>query len=158
MLLLAGLLVGSLDILAAFTDYYIATGKGPEGVLRYIASGVFGKEAFTGGSSMIFWGLFFHFVIAYSFTVLYYWLYPRVKFISKYPIITAFLYGIFMWIVTTKIVVPLSNVTSSSASFHFWKALKAVMILVVMISIPLTIIIRMHFKKWAIKSKTDPNQ
>jgi hypothetical protein len=32
----AGLLAGALDILAAFADYYIATGKGPEGVLRFI--------------------------------------------------------------------------------------------------------------------------
>lgn len=47
-ILYAGLLVGSLDITAAFLDFYISTGNGPGGVLRFIASGVFGREAFTG--------------------------------------------------------------------------------------------------------------
>ncbi|HEY2727215.1 MAG TPA: hypothetical protein VGI61_08585, partial [Parafilimonas sp.] len=63
------LLAGTLDILAAFADYYIATRRGPEGVLRFIASGVFGKDAFTGASLMIWLGLFFHFVIAFALTI-----------------------------------------------------------------------------------------
>jgi len=53
----AGLLVGTLDILAALFHYYISTHKNPLNVFKYIASGVFGKKAFTSGSSMITWGV-----------------------------------------------------------------------------------------------------
>lgn len=138
LILLSGLVVGTLDILAAFVDYYVATGNGPSGVLRYIASGVFGNEAFAGSNVMIFWGLFFHYVIAYSFTILFFWLYPQIKFMRTNPFITAVLYGILMWIITVLIIVPLSN--TPPMPFVFWKAVKSVLILIFMISLPLVFI------------------
>jgi hypothetical protein len=58
-ILLAGVIAGTLDIIAACTQYYINTGKGPGNVLRYVASGVFGKKAFAGGVSMAAWGYSF---------------------------------------------------------------------------------------------------
>ena len=139
-ILLAGLLVGSLDIAAAFIDFYLATGNGPSGVLRFIASGVFGRAAFGGGSMMIVWGLIFHYLIAYSFTVLFFWLYPRVRLMSAHPLLTAILYGVFMWICTVLIVVPLSN--TPAQPLLFWKSIKAILILIFMISVPLVVIAR----------------
>lgn len=145
LILLAGLSVGTLDILSACTDYYIATGKGPEGVLRFVASGVFGQQAFTGSGIMPVWGLLFHYIIAFSFTIFFFWLYPKIKFMSTYPVLTAIIYGIFMWVVTTRIVMPLSN--TPPGTFHFWKAVKAILILVVMIGIPLSFIAKSYFGK-----------
>lgn len=138
LILLSGLLVGTLDILAAFVDYFITTGNEPSGVLRFIASGVFGNEAFAGSKIMIFWGLFFHYVIAYSFTILFFWLYPQIKFMRTNPFTTAVLYGIFMWIITVLIIVPLSD--TPPMAFVFWNAVKSVLILFFMISLPLTFI------------------
>ncbi len=144
-ILLSGLLVGTLDITAACTDYYIATGKGPAGVLRYVASGVFGQDAFSGGDSMGVWGLFFHYIIAFSFTIFFFWLYPRIKLMTEYPILTAIIYGVFMWIITARIIVPLSN--TPKGTFVWWKAIKAAAILIVMIGLPLSFIGRKHFSK-----------
>lgn len=142
---LSGLLVGSLDILAAFGDYYIATGKGPEGVLKYIASGVFGMKAIKGGAGMIFLGLLFHFMIALCFSAFYFWLYQRVNLVSANPVIFAILYAVFMWTVTTRIVMPLSSVPQRSGGGAFgWKEIKAILILLFMICIPLTLIARKH--------------
>ncbi|HVE60655.1 MAG TPA: hypothetical protein VNA26_02470, partial [Chitinophagaceae bacterium] len=78
MILKAGLLVGTLDILAAFLDYYISTNKNPLNVFTFIASGVFGKKAFTGGSSMIILGAVFHFIIALAFTLFFFYRFPDV--------------------------------------------------------------------------------
>ena len=153
--ILAGLLVGTLDIVSACTDYYIATGKGPAGVLRFVASGVFGQQAFTGSNSMLMWGLLFHYIIAFSFTIFFFWLYPRVKFMGAYPILTAFIYGIFMWVITTRIVMPLSN--TPPGTFHFWRAIKAIMILVVMIGIPLSFIAKYYFGKMKSREKFSPS-
>ena len=146
LIILTGLLVGTLDITSACIDYYIATGKGPQGVLRFVASGAFGKEAFSGGNSMLVWGLVFHFIIAYTFTLLFYWLYPRMRFMRQQPVLFAILYGIFMWAITTKLIMPLSN-TPPAAAFVWWKALKAIGILILMISLPLTLIIRRYYRK-----------
>lgn len=146
-IVLAGLLVGSLDILSAFVDYYIATGKGPGGVLRYVASGFFGKEAFAGGTGMALWGLFFHFVIAFSFTIFFYWLYSRIKFLSSRVILTAILYGIFVWMVMNLLVVPMSNTPKSPAPVKVYKIIKSALILIFMIGLPLSIIMKAHFSK-----------
>ncbi|HET9747648.1 MAG TPA: hypothetical protein VFP97_18150, partial [Chitinophagaceae bacterium] len=64
----AGLLAGALDIIAACIHAYLARGTQPQQVLRFIASGVFGKDA-ANGNMMIVWGLLFHFLIAISFTL-----------------------------------------------------------------------------------------
>jgi hypothetical protein len=149
-ILLSGLLVGTLDIVSACVDYYVATGKGPEGVLRFVASGVFGQQAFTGNDTMLIWGLLFHYVIAFSFTIFFFWLYPKVEFIRVNPLLSALLYGIFMWVVTTRIIMPLSH--TPKGSFQFWKAVKAILILVVMIGVPLSFIARSYFNKWMVKA------
>lgn len=147
LILLSGLLVGSLDILAAFVNYYIATGKGPEGVLKYIASGVFGMEAFNGNTGMLGWGLLFHFLIAFSFTFFYFWVYRNLNFASAHPVVFAILYAIFMWAVTTKVVIPLSNVPKvGSTGLPVWRVVKAITILIFMICLPLTIIARTYFR------------
>jgi hypothetical protein len=148
-ILWSGLLVGTLDITAACTDYYIATGKEPEGVLRYVASGVFGQQAFTGDNRMLVWGLFFHYTIAFSFTIFFFWLYSKIKFMATYPVWTAIIYGIFMWVVTTRIIVPLSN--TPKGTFVWWKAMKAAAILITMLGLPLSFIARNHFRKRQMK-------
>ena len=155
LILLSGLLVGTLDIVSACVDYYIATGKGPEGVLRFVASGVFGQEAFTGNNAMLIWGLLFHYLIAFSFTIFFFWLYPKIKFMSDYPILTAVLYGIFMWVATTRIVMPLSN--TPKGTFHFWKAIKAILILAVMIGIPLSFIAKKSVGRRQVNKNFSPD-
>ncbi|HEV8286707.1 MAG TPA: hypothetical protein VGQ09_20500 [Chitinophagaceae bacterium] len=142
-ILLTGLLVGSLDILTACIDYYIATGRGPAGVLKFIASGVFGRKAFTGGIPMIILGLLFHYLIAFSFTLFFYWLHSRIKYMSTNRVLTGILYGLFIWLVMNRIVLPLSN--TPTIPFKLYKAVKAATILIVMIGIPLSFIMQKYF-------------
>ena len=132
----AGLLVGTLDITAACIQFYLKTGKGPETVLRYVASGVFGQEAFTANSSMIFWGLLFHYFIAMSFTFFFFWLTKTFPSILKVKLLTAVLFGVFMWCVTQLIVIPLSRIPARPVTIA--NALIAISILIICIGIPLT--------------------
>ena len=73
----ATLWAGSLDILAAFLNSYLRNKTSPGIVLQYIASGVLGEEAFSGGYATMAIGLFFHFMIAFSCTALFFVLFPR---------------------------------------------------------------------------------
>jgi hypothetical protein len=143
-IILTGLLAGSLDILAACIDYYIKTGRGPEGVLRFIASGVFGNKAFTGTSIMIWLGLLFHFIIAFGLTIFLFIVYPKIKLLRLNIILTALIFGIVSWLITNLIIVPLSN---TSIPFKLPNALKAALILVITIGIPLSIIFKSFYKK-----------
>ncbi|HTE30956.1 MAG TPA: hypothetical protein VK666_11330 [Chryseolinea sp.] len=145
-LLATGLLVGTLDILAAFTNYYINTGKGPEGVLRYIASGLFGEQAFSGAGTMMLWGLFCHFIIAFACTIVFYVLYPRFIFFIRFPILSSLLYSVLIWLITTRVIMPLSNVPQSGKPPDFLQALKSIAILFFMISLPLSLLMKRHFR------------
>lgn len=134
----AGLLAGTLDISAACVQYYMKTGNNPDYVLKYVASGAFGKDAFTGGIAMSMAGLFFHYLIAFSFTLLFFFLYRRLAFLSVNKVVTAILYGTFIWVVMNLIVVPLSKIPPRP--FSISGSLVAAGILIVCIALPLTLI------------------
>lgn len=135
-ILLAGLIVGSADILLAFLSAYLRAGVTPDRVLRFIASGVFGGDAFSGGAGMAAWGLLFHFFIAFSWTALFFYLYPRLKLSSINPWLTGALYGLFIWLVMNLLVVPLSRTPSQPITLT--GALIGAVILIVAIGWPLT--------------------
>ncbi len=144
--LLSWLLVGTLDICSAFIDYYIATGKNPLNVLTYIASGAFGKSASSGGWGMILTGLFFHYFFALCFTLLFFWLYPRIDLLSKNRIVTGIVYGIFIWLVMNLVVVQLSSAPHRPINaIKISKAIKAVLILIFMIGLPLSFVAYKYF-------------
>jgi len=65
---LTALLAGTLDISSAIVKYYIDK-HGSMPLFKYIASAVFGQEAYAGGTLMVVWGLVFHYMIAFIFTV-----------------------------------------------------------------------------------------
>jgi len=134
----AALLVGTLDILAASIQFYLKTNKGPAPIFKFIASGIFGKQAFAAGDSMIFYGLLFHFFIAYIFTIFFFWICDKFPAILKMKFLTGVIYGILIWTVMNLIVLPISNAPKSS--FNFTNAIIGIMILIVCIGIPLSLI------------------
>lgn len=96
----ATLVAGTLDILAAFLVYAIILEKtSPARILMSIASGIFGKAAYSGGTPMIITGLLLHFLIAFIFSVFYYLIYPGLSFLRRHKLISGILYGIFIWLV-----------------------------------------------------------
>lgn len=145
----AGLLVGTLDILAAFLHYFIRTGKNPLPILKFIASGVFGKAAFSGGNSMLAWGLLFHYLIAFLFTLFFFWIVPKLKFLTANKIVTGVLYGIFVWVVMNLVVLPLSN--TPKLPFDFFNTLIGILILILCVGLPLSFI---FFKRTAAKASS----
>src|SRR5687768_11976817 len=109
-ILFTGLLAGLLDGLAAIIQYTLNGGKNPASVFKYIASGIFGREAFSKGDSMVIWGVLFHLLIALLFTAFYFLIYPRIKWLGENKVLAGILYGIFVWAVMTQLVVPVSEI------------------------------------------------
>jgi hypothetical protein len=109
-ILRAGLLAGTLDILAAIL--ILAKGNAV-GTLKFIASGVFGKSAFSGGYDMVALGAFFHYFIATSFAAGYFLAWPRLAFLQKNLWLSGVLYGVFVWVVMNLLVVPMSQAPQS---------------------------------------------
>ncbi|MEN9569443.1 MAG: hypothetical protein RL172_674 [Bacteroidota bacterium] len=139
------LLCGSLDITAACMHAYLARGIKPGFILQYIASGVFGEAAYTGHTSMMLWGLFFHFIIAFACTAIFFIAYPRWGWLHHTGSwLNALMIALVAWIVTTRLIIPLSNI--ASAPFNLLNALLAIGILWVCIGLPIAVSARHYFK------------
>ncbi len=111
-ILLAGFIAGTLDACGAMTHYMINShGGNPLKVWRYVASGALGQDALTKDLiSMAIVGILFHFLIAFLFTLFFFFIFPRIKILRKNLIVTGLLYGIFVWLVMNLIIVPSSNI------------------------------------------------
>jgi hypothetical protein len=110
-ILLTGFIAGSLDAAAASINFYARTGNSPIRVWRFVASGVFGKNAYADPDSLLMpaLGLLFHFCLAFSFTIFFFLLYPKIKLLARNIFVTGILYGFLVWLLMNKIIVPLSN-------------------------------------------------
>src|SRR5215471_15782375 len=107
-ILLTGLIAGILDASAASLNA-LARGRTPARVFRFVASGILGKDALNDQGWLIpVLGLLFHFFIAYTFTVFFFLIFPKIKWLNKNFVISGLIYGAFVWLIMNLIVVPLS--------------------------------------------------
>jgi hypothetical protein len=101
-----GLLTGTLDAILSFILSYPANLAQS---YQYIASGLFGTVAFT-ANYMAFWGVLFHYLIASAFSAVFFLLYPNFKRIINNKYVLALVFGLIIWIASTFVILPLSNV------------------------------------------------
>lgn len=135
----AWLLVGTLDITAATINYWVGGGREPVNIFIYIASGVFGSRAFEVGAPMAWWGLLFHYFIAFIWTTLFFIAYSRIGFMSRLNwVLVGIVYGIFVWVVMNRVVLQLAN--TPKGPFNVKGALIGCVILITMIGLPLSYI------------------
>lgn len=144
-ILFAGLTAGVLDILAAFISAYFVNDVTPDRVLRFVASGIFGREALSGGVGMALWGLLFHFIIATIFAAFFYLVYPLLNINAKNVVFAGLIYGIFVWLVMNQIVVKLSN--TPAQPFKLAGALRGTIILMLFVGLPIALIVHKYRKK-----------
>lgn len=135
----AGLIAGTLDITAACIQFYLRTGKGPESVLRFVASGLFGSKAFGGSNIYIWAGLAIHFCIAITFAFVFYFLANKIAAMRANRLVTGILYGIAVWAVMNFAVLPLTQAPPLKQTVS--GSLQAAGILIVCIGIPLAFLL-----------------
>ena len=138
------LIAGTLDIVAACLHAYWTAKIMPERVLKYIASGLFGKSAFASGPPMIFLGLLIHFCITFACAFVFYWIYPKWALLKFSFFINALFIGIVAWLVTTQLLIPLSPITTPP--FNLLKAVWAICILIVCIGLPIAFRAQQFYK------------
>ena len=131
------LLAGTLDMSGALLVWTVILKKvTATQILQGIASGVFADEAFSGDPTMAWFGILFHYIIASSFTIFYFLIYPYIPFLRKQKILSGLLYGIFVWAFMNYVVLPFSHVHMSP--FRLSSALISAGILMVCIGLPVS--------------------
>ena len=142
---LAGLIAGTLDILAAVFFYAIIFQKTTAiKILQSIASAVFKKEAYDGRSEMAWLGLGLHFLIALIFSWFYFTIYPYLTFLKKNVLLSGFVYGIFVWLVMNLIVLPIVFPVLPAKHLDF-PLILSILILIFCIGLPIAFITRKYY-------------
>jgi hypothetical protein len=117
MVLLTGLFVGTTDLIAAYVTQWIKTGKYADKMLNYIAGGGVGLESsMNGGNWIQLMGLFFHYFIAFSFTLFFFLIFPKLKFLWYNKYLVGMLYAVFVSLAMSQVILRLTPLPSGSFS------------------------------------------
>lgn len=144
--LITTLVAGTLDIAAAHVNQAIRTGAFPTKIFYVIAAGAIGlKSALTGGATMIALGAVIHYFISFSFTLLFFLLYPAVRKISKNKYLNGIVYGAVVWLIMNRIVLPLSALPSKPFVFDN-QALTGLLILMFIFGLPISILANNYYR------------
>lgn len=107
-ILIGGLTAGALDLGFAFS-FWALKGVAPVAVLRGIATGLLGPAART-GAAPVFLGLISHFMLSLLFAAAFVLIVSRVASLGRQsPWLTGPLYGIAVYFLMNRVVLPLSN-------------------------------------------------
>jgi hypothetical protein len=143
-ILLTGLMVGTADIIAAHIHQFIKTGQFPNKMLQYIAGGALGLEnSLDGGFGIQLLGLTFHYIIAFSFTILFFVLFQRLHLAKYNKYFVGFLYGPLIGVIMSFVVLPLTKLPNRP--FVFQNAIVGWFILSIAIGIPCSIIASKYY-------------
>ena len=136
--ILTGLLVGTLDLTAAYISQWIKTGAYAAGMLKYIAGGGLGLEtSMKGGNGVALLGLLFHYFIAMSFTVLFFVVFPRLKFLRYDKYLVGVLYAVFVALVVNQLILPLTPLPHKP--FDLSNAVQGWFVLAIALGIPIAV-------------------
>lgn len=136
-ILFAAFIAGTLDLLTAYLfNHYIISHISFTQLLQSIASGVFGKEAFTGGNQVAVYGLIFHYLITLSFTTIFFLICRLMPSVLENKVLTGVLYGIIVWIIMNLLILPVSRFQARPLQWDI--ALVNMIILILCIGLPVS--------------------
>lgn len=139
----AGLISGLLDGIAACTVFYLKQGFSPAEVMKFIATGVYGAKAFTGGPAMVVVGISLHFFIAFVISWVYFAVFPNFRVLNSKPVLSGFVFGALVWIVMNVIVIPLTQVPP--APFEAKAVMVSLVWHMILVGLPISIITKKAF-------------
>ena len=114
-ILVGGVIAGTLDLLAAFVSSWLRAGVGPVRVMQSIASGLLGAASFNGGAGTAVLGVAAHFLIATVATAVFYFASRTLRSLVEHVIVAGLLYGVAVYLFMNFVVLPLSAVPQRGA-------------------------------------------
>jgi uncharacterized membrane protein YagU involved in acid resistance len=139
----AGLTCGVMDISAAFITWW-PKGILPSRILKGIASGLLGPDAYKGDWPTAGLGLAFHFLIAFSAATVFYLASRKLPFLTRHPFLSGPLYGVAVYLVMYWIVMPLSRY--HHRPFTLTSTTIAIVTHIICVGLPISLIIA-HFSR-----------
>lgn len=143
--LMIGCTVWLLDGAAAVITAYARNGVPPDRVFKYISSALMGMPAFSGGPAVILLGVFLHFLVALGWGALFFFAYPRLRFLQGNKWLIGCLYGLFVWVMMSLVIVPLTQVPQ--AKFNLQGAAVGWVVHMLCVGLPIVLITRGWYRR-----------
>jgi len=143
-ILIAGIIAGTLDSVAASVVFYFKLDLSPAQVMQYIASALYGAEAFSGGAAMVIIGTLLHFMISFIIAGVYFYLFPVIKLLRERPVISGLLLGIAIWLFMNLVIIPFSKIQPTP--FELSAVVISVIWHMVLVGLPISLITKRHFE------------
>jgi hypothetical protein len=135
-----GLIAGTLDITGACVVSWFRSGVVPIRVFQSVASGLYGPASSQLGWKTAIIGLALHYLIATTWTTIYYLASRKISFLINQPIISGVFYGVFVHYFMTQVVVPLSAI--GRRPFNLKGSLIGMTVIIFCIGLPIALIVR----------------
>lgn len=142
-ILYGGLVAGTLDILYAVIASGLR-GRSPTGVLQYVASGLLGRDSFSGGWKTAVLGLILHFLIAFVIAATYYSASLILPTLIRQAVVWGLVYGVAVYFVMNYVVLPLSAVPR--IPFSFVTFISGLLVHALLVGLPIALFARRSAK------------
>lgn len=104
------LIAASCDICYATGFSYLYRGVAPSRILKSVAAGILGTDAYQGGAGVAALGLGLHYLNAFIITCIFFAVASQIPALVRKPLPVGVLYGIVVYLVMNYVVVPLSRI------------------------------------------------
>ena len=104
-----GLIAGTFDIVYACVFWGVKAGVSPERIFQSVAAGLLGRASFSGGVRTAALGLFLHYFIATTMSVMYYFVSHWWAALHRRPWLFGPAYGLLLYLIMNYVVLPLSR-------------------------------------------------
>jgi hypothetical protein len=103
-----GLIAGTLDLTGACVVSWLRAGVAPVRIMQSVASGLLGQAAYSGGTKTAALGVVLHYLIATTWTIVFYFASRKLRFLIAQPVIWGLVYGVIVYAFMNFVVLPLS--------------------------------------------------
>ena len=123
-------------------------------MFHYIAGGALGLgTSMKGGFEVAALGVFFHYFIAFAFTLFYFLTYPKLPVLYSNKYLSGLVYGLFVWAVMNFLVLPLSMLPQHAFSWN--GAIIAALILMFLVGLPISIGAHNYYRHIRVEKKDE---
>ena len=116
-ILVGGSAAGVLDAVDAIVAFKVVLGFDPIPIYQFVASGMLGPSAFSGGLGTAFVGLIVHFVIAFGAASVFVASSTRWPVLLDRPLLSGAVFGVGVWAFMNLLVIPTSRIPPSPFNF-----------------------------------------
>ena len=141
-ILWGGLIAGTLDLTGAVVASWLRSGVKPLVVMQSISSGLLGRDAYTGGAKIAVMGVVVHYLIATTWTAIFYFASRKLRFLIERPVTWGLVYGVVVWVFMNFVVLPLSKFPAPRTAPPLSGRMIGLLIIMFCIGIPIALIVR----------------